>query len=109
MIVESRSDLSERSSSAVVPFFFVFKGLVTVDFVSEEERHGAQCYKYSIDGMGLEQRGGTMWVDKAALHIVDYEIDLPDEPGYKSGKLRLKQIDHMSNDAWREFMFSKIA
>ncbi|MDP6513734.1 MAG: hypothetical protein QF878_11170 [SAR202 cluster bacterium] len=34
---------------------------------------------------------------------------LPDEPGYESGKLRLKQIDHMSNEAWHEFMLSKIA
>ena len=88
---------------------FVFKGLVTVDFVSEEERYGALCYKYSVDGMGLEQRGGTMWIDKDAPHIVDYEIDLPDEPGYESGKLRLKRIDHMSNEAWRRFMLSQIA
>jgi hypothetical protein len=88
---------------------FAFKGLVTVDFVSEEERHGAACRKYSINGVGLEHRGGTMWIDRAAGHIVDYEIDLPDEPGYESGKLRLKQIDHMSNEAWHEFMLGKIA
>ena len=50
-----------------------------------------------------------MRIDRAALHIVDYEIDLPDEPGYESGKLRLKRIDHMSNKEWRELMLSKIA
>ncbi|MDP6512773.1 MAG: hypothetical protein QF878_06275, partial [SAR202 cluster bacterium] len=52
-----------------------FKGLVTVDFVSEEERHDARCHKYNIDGMGLENRGGTIWIDKIARHIVDYEIE----------------------------------
>ena len=87
---------------------FAFKGLVTVDFVSEEERHGSLCHKYSVDGAGLERHGGTMWVDKSARHIVHYEIDLPDEPGYESGKLRLKRIDRMSNEAWREFKLSKI-
>ena len=50
-----------------------------------------------------------MWIDTAARHIVDYEIDLPDEPGYESGKLRLKHIEHMSNEAWRAFMLSQIA
>ena len=49
-----------------------------------------------------------MWVDKSARHIVDYEIDLPDEPGYESGKLRLIRIACMSNEEWREFMLSKI-
>ena len=49
-----------------------------------------------------------MWVDKSARHIVDYEIDLPDELDYEIGKLRLKRIAHMSNEAWREFMLSKI-
>ena len=87
---------------------FLFKGLVTVDFVSEEEQHGSLCHKYSVDGAGLERRRGTMWVDKSARHIVDYEIDLPDEPGYESGKLRLIRIACMSNEAWREFMLSKI-
>ena len=86
----------------------MFKGLVTVDFVSEEEQHGSLCHKYSVDGAGLERRRGTMWVDKSARHIVDYEIDLPDEPGYESGKLRLKRIARMSNEAWREFKLSKI-
>ena len=81
---------------------------MTVDFVSEEERHGSLCHKYSVDGAGLERRGGTMWVDKSARHIVDYEIDLPDEPGYESGKLRLIRIACMSNEAWREFKLSKI-
>ena len=88
---------------------FDFKGLVTVDFVSEEERYGALCHKYNIDGLGLENRGGTIWIDKSLRHIVDYEIDLPDEPGYESGKLCLKRIDHMSDESWRKFMMAQIA
>ena len=31
---------------------FLFKGLVTVDFVSEKEQHGSLCHKYSVDGAG---------------------------------------------------------
>ena len=88
---------------------FQFKGMITVDFVAEEDRHGARCHRYNIDGPGLEHRGGTMWIDKTARHIVDYEIDLPDEPGYESGKLRLVRTEHMKNKAWHEFMQSKIA
>ena len=61
---------------------FAFKGLVTVDSVSEEERHGSLCHKCSVDGAGFERCVGRMWVDKSARHIVDYEIDLPEEPGY---------------------------
>ena len=87
---------------------FDFKGLVSMDFVSDEVRNGTACRMYSIDGPGLENRGGTIWVDKALLHIVDYEIDLPDEPGYESGKLLLKKIDHMDYETWREFMLAQI-
>jgi len=87
---------------------FDFKGLVTMDFVSEEVRDGATCRKYSIDGPGLENRGGTIWVDKSLLHIVDYEIELPDEPGYDSGKLLLKKIDHMDYETWCEFTLAQI-
>ena len=79
-----------------------------MDFVSDEVRNCAACRMYSIDGPGLENRGGTIWVDKALLHIVDYEIDLPDEPGYESGKLLLKKIDHMDYETWREFMLAQI-
>lgn len=86
-----------------------FKGLVTVELISEEERYGAPCRKYFIDGAGLENRGGTIWVDKSLQHIVDYEIDLPDEPGYESGKMRLKQIDHMNEEVWLEYKMAQMA
>lgn len=88
---------------------FRFKGLVSLDIISEEERHGALCRKYRIDGPGLEHRGGEIWVDKSLQHIVDYEIDLPDEPGYASGKLRLKRIDLMNEESWREFIKAQMA
>jgi hypothetical protein len=83
---------------------FVFKGDVTVEHQIDQDRHGWHCHRYGIDGPGLANRGGVLWADTSSMHIVDYEIDLPDEPGYESGKLRLKRVEHMRATDWHAFM-----
>ncbi len=82
---------------------FAWKGEVLVSYLSEEDRQGARCRKYSINGSGLKNRGGFLWVSKQEEHIVDYEIDLPDEPGFTSGKLALQQIERMDESQWQNF------
>ena len=67
------------------------------------ERGGESTRVYRIDGPGLENRGGRIWVAVDGGHIVDYEIDLPDEPGFVDGKLRLERVDRMSEEAWKAF------
>ncbi|MCZ6836191.1 MAG: hypothetical protein O7G85_10490 [Planctomycetota bacterium] len=82
---------------------FTFIGNVEVTYVAEEERGGTMCIKYHVDGEGLEHRGGDLWIDKAKGHLVDYEIDLPDEPGFKDGKMKLVRIETMTKDEWAQF------
>jgi hypothetical protein len=88
---------------------FADKGPVTMTFEREEARHDVACRRYRVDGEGLEDRGGVIWVDRDALHIVDYEIDLPDEPGFESGKLRLETVGRMSREEWQTFMNEQLA
>ncbi|PKB63418.1 MAG: hypothetical protein BZY67_00235 [SAR202 cluster bacterium Io17-Chloro-G1] len=82
MVTAGYSDPHRLNSYIEQAPAFAFKGIVTVGSVSEEERHGSLCHKCSVEGAGLERRVGTMWVDKSVRHIVDCEIDLPEEPGY---------------------------
>lgn len=87
---------------------FADKGTVTVKYLGRQDRSGVDCRKYAIDGKGLENRGGVIWVHKEKLHIVDYEIDLPDERGFDSGKLLLVGVEQMGQREWREFMRRKM-
>ena len=48
-------------------------------------------------------------MDKALGHIVDYEIALPDEPGFDSGKLRLKRMENMDWKQWDAFIQSRLS
>lgn len=82
---------------------FTFIGMVEVKYIADEEREGTLCRKYHVDGEGLENRGGDLWIDKAAGHLVDYEIDLPDEPGFVSGKMKLVRIEKMTSEQWAQF------
>lgn len=82
---------------------FAYKGAVECRYESEERRHETLCRKYRVDGAGLEQRGGFLWVDKTRQHIVDYEIELPDEPGFRNGKLRLLRSEPVSLETWQQF------
>ena len=73
-------------------------------FAGEELRQGTLCRKYAIDGAGLENRGGVIWVSKKDGYFVEYQIDLPDEFGYTSGKLVLQKIEIVDTEAWRNFV-----
>ncbi len=83
------------------------KGKVEMVYLGEEEREKRACSKYRIDGEGLENKGGLMWVDKEQQVLVDYEIALPDEPGLKSGKLRFLSMQKMSMEQWEQFIKEK--
>lgn len=81
---------------------FRFKGLVELEYLDDEERGGVDCRHYRIDGPGLEDRGGELWVRKTDdPMIVDYEIDLPDEDSMTSGKMVLLGSEPMTGDEWQ--------
>ena len=85
------------------------RGMVELAYLGEEEREKQLCRHYWIDGPGLYERGGDIWVRKGDDPvIVDYEIDLPDERPYKSGKMTLLGTEEMSAEAWAKHMLSKL-
>ncbi len=88
---------------------FIDKGPVVIKPAGTEERQGTRCRVYTIDGEGLHNRGGKIWVDHDAMHIVDYEIDLPDEPGFETGKLQLRSIEKSSLEGWEKFKSDHMA
>ena len=84
---------------------FVDKGGVVLAYESVEERAGVDCRRYVIDGPGLEDRGGSLWVAQGDdVFLVAFEIDLPDEPGMSSGKLQWQRNETMSATEWEAFV-----
>lgn len=87
---------------------FGYKGEVDVVYVGEETRNGVLCRKYRIDGPGLENKGGFLWVNQAEHHIEDIEIALPDNPNWQSFKFRLTGVETMDRAAWERFQRDKL-
>lgn len=81
-----------------------YKGEVTISFVAEEKRNNAAVRKYKIDGVGLQNRGGFIWVNKKHGWIEDMEIQLPDNPDWTSFKFKLIKAEKMSRDEWEKFI-----
>lgn len=75
-------------------------GAVTARFETEEQRNGVRARRYSVDGPGLDDRGGHLWIAVEGDHLLDYEIAQPDEPGFESGKLRLVGIERADSAGW---------
>jgi hypothetical protein len=83
---------------------YAFHGLFGVSFGGAEEREGKACRRYDVDGEALENRGGSLWIDRSNGRLVDYEMDLPDEPGFVSGKLKLVRAEPMTPEEWAAFI-----
>jgi len=99
------ADVMQRAGSVE----FVFRGEVELAYVEDEEREGRPCRKYTIEGPGFEFRGGQLWAAKdAGGHFVDFEIDLPDEPGMTSGKLTLLEEERMTPEEWERFVAESV-
>ncbi|MEQ1894107.1 MAG: hypothetical protein ABL998_16320 [Planctomycetota bacterium] len=86
----------------VDPPRLVAKGKVTLAYEADE-RHGERdCRRYALDGPGLEDRGGTLWVARDEdAHIVAFELDLPDEPGMTSGRLEWLRTETLTSEQWQ--------
>lgn len=83
----------------------VAKGPVVLAYQGEEQRAGLTCSRYLIDGPGLEDRGGSLWASKGEdVFLVAFEIDLPDEPGMRSGKLEWLRNEAKSAEEWETFV-----
>jgi hypothetical protein len=83
---------------------FTYRGEVTVSFVGTEKHNGSISRKYRIDGAGLQNRGGHIWVNKSQGYIEDMEIQLPDNPEWQTFKFKLLRVENMTRAAWQQFM-----
>ena len=83
-------------------------GLVEMEFMGAEKKWSRNVLKYKIDGPGLDNRGGYIWFDKSGKFLVGFEIDKPDERGYDSNKLVLKEVLDLTPTQWSEFKVAKL-
>jgi hypothetical protein len=83
----------------------VAKGSVLLRFEADERRGALDCRRYTLDGPGLEQRGGSVWVSRTETpFLVAFELDLPDEPGMQSGRLEWTRTEVVSDEEWNAFV-----
>jgi hypothetical protein len=88
----------------------VAKGPVTLAYELQEERAGLPCRRYVIDGPGLEDHGGSLWVAEGEdVFLVAFEIEQPDEPGMSSGKLEWLRSETRAPAEWETFVGSRAA
>ncbi len=73
---------------------------VDVDYVGRESYAGRAGRRYTIDGPGLQHRGGVLWTDLEHGDLLGFEIDLPDEDGYDSNKLELLEVEVLPAERW---------
>ena len=87
---------------------FENKGMVQVHYKGEEILHNKLCFKYHIDGPGLQHKGGNIWIDPATWMIEEYSIALPDEEGYRDGRLSLTGVSKITPSEWELFISEKM-
>lgn len=87
---------------------FVNKGGVQVTYEGVENSNGKPCLRYKIDGEGLQQKGGFIWINPANFMIEQYKIALPDEEGFANGMLRLLKTERLSPGEWKAFFAAKM-
>ena len=87
---------------------FVNKGKISVVYEGLELIGNKQCLKYLVDGIGLENKGGYIWVNQENFMIEQYKIALPDEPGFENGMLQLVKFHKMNATEWEDFKRKKL-
>jgi hypothetical protein len=83
-------------------------GGVRLHFEATEMRNERQLRRYSIGGAGLEHQYGKLWSDVRSGQMVEYQIPIGDEPGYKDVRLVLERIELMSATQWEAFKRAKL-
>jgi hypothetical protein len=75
-------------------------GPVMLRFEGREGHDGRPSRRYRIGGPGLEGSEGVLWADAAEGHILEYRIPIPDEPGCRDGRLRLRSVGTLTPGGW---------
>lgn len=87
---------------------FVNKGKVDVKFIGYEIINNKNCLQYFANGIGLENKGGHIWVNSENYMIEQYKIQLPDEPGFKDGMMQLVKTFKQTPEQWKMFKKQKL-
>ncbi len=83
-------------------------GPVEVAFEQRERRDGRDTRRYRIGGPGLANTAGLLWTDARDGTLVEYEIPIPDEPGFIDGRLRLTGTLELGPTEWEAYKRGKI-
>jgi hypothetical protein len=78
-------------------------GEVQLHFERQANRGGHKVWRYSIGGPGLGYAEGIWWSDRRTGLLVEYELPVGDEPGYRDVRLKLSSIERMSAPEWNSF------
>lgn len=84
-----------------------YRGLAMVTYEKDETHNEFPCRRYRIDGPGLKNKGGSIWVERSEGHIIDLEIQLENHPDWTSFKLKFVGKETMDAAAWQAFMKSR--
>jgi hypothetical protein len=87
---------------------FAEVGEVHLRYEARDRRGETPTRRYRIVGPGLANTSGTLWTDAAAGHLVEFELPIPDEPGFTDGRLRLLEVVTMTPEAWETFKRSRL-
>jgi hypothetical protein len=72
-------------------------------FAGREQRAGVPSRRYTIGGPGLEHATGMLWTDARTGWKLEYQLPVPDEPGFRDGRLRLERTETMTATEWAAY------
>jgi len=78
-------------------------GEVTLRYEGAERRAGRKVRRYAIGGPGLQGLGGTWWADARSGLLVEYELPIGDEPGYRDVHVTLQSSRPLDAAQWEAF------
>jgi hypothetical protein len=52
---------------------------------------------------------GTLWTDRREGTLLEYELPIPDEPGFIDGRLRLVKTLELKPADWESYQRSKVS
>src|SRR5262245_11910851 len=87
---------------------FAETGLVHLRYEGRDKRGAFATRRYEIGGPGLSDAKGKLWADTREGHIVEFELPIPDEPGFEDGRLRLLEVSKMTAVEWEAFKRSRL-
>lgn len=73
-----------------------------------ELRSGGQLRRYSIGGAGLDYEYGRLWTNADTGLLVEYQLPIGDEPGYRDVRLLLLRSQAMQPLEWEAFKLAKL-